>query len=382
MSSLQQVQVGVAVPSPYLITSHQHGRQTPPRTPRPQKHPLLPPGKSLPALVVPPLTVPQVAINSSKRRDALPLEKLGEYDPIPRPAPTSTSLAHAIEKSFHLASRAPTADELREKREKRIVWDVERVRYWLGVGAQPSESVVKLLERVSRRFFWVWLERVESEDGRSVRLKPRMSATRGASQHGLRVERHDTGARASEDVQFAGRYHARAACTQDDIRKCRREHPDHDRHRGAGNEHSMGTHGASTKRIVRMDGPRKSWDSSWAMHTDGRPRWTTGCVPYGLRITRELSPRSTTTKSRRATLGITSFRPNRRRGSHKQPFANNITDTSFPFFPSPAFPRFPTINPPLQQSQTGVLEGDHKWRISPARRGKGKPKEQKTEAEA
>ncbi|KAJ9093931.1 hypothetical protein QFC20_007016 [Naganishia adeliensis] len=87
-------------------------------------------------------------INSSKRRDALPLEKLGEYDPIPRPAPTSSSLAHAIEKSFHLASRAPTADELRERREKRVVWDVERVRYWLGVGAQPTESVVKLLERV------------------------------------------------------------------------------------------------------------------------------------------------------------------------------------------------------------------------------------------
>jgi ribosomal protein S16 len=39
---------------------------------------------------------------------------------------------------------------VREVREKRIVWDVERVRYWLGVGAQPTESVVKLLERVSR----------------------------------------------------------------------------------------------------------------------------------------------------------------------------------------------------------------------------------------
>ncbi|KAI5450902.1 37S ribosomal protein S16, mitochondrial [Naganishia albida] len=86
-----------------------------------------------------------VAINSSKRRDALPLEKLGEYDPIPRPPPTSTSLAHAVANSFHLASRAP--EVTRESREKRIVWDVERIRYWLGVGAQPTESVVKLLER-------------------------------------------------------------------------------------------------------------------------------------------------------------------------------------------------------------------------------------------
>lgn len=92
--------------------------------------------------------IDQVAINSSKRRDALPLEKLGEYDPIPRPPPTSTSLAHAVANSFHLASRAP--EVARESREKRIVWDVERIRYWLGVGAQPTESVVKLLERVSR----------------------------------------------------------------------------------------------------------------------------------------------------------------------------------------------------------------------------------------
>ena len=93
----------------------------------------------------------QVAINASKRRDAQPLEKLGEYDPIPRPPPPSSSLASAIANSYHLASRAPSAEELAAQRrgEKKIVWDVERVRYWLGVGAQPTESVVKLLERVS-----------------------------------------------------------------------------------------------------------------------------------------------------------------------------------------------------------------------------------------
>jgi hypothetical protein len=32
-------------------------------------------------------------------------------------------------------------------------------------------------------------------------------------------------------------------------------------------------------------------------------------------------------------------------------------------------------------TQAGVLEGDHKWRISPARRGKGKPKEVKAEGD-
>ncbi|KAJ9120508.1 hypothetical protein QFC24_005181 [Naganishia onofrii] len=87
-----------------------------------------------------------VAVNASKRRDALPLEKLGEYDPIPRPAPPTTTLAAAIAQSFHLDSKGRDA-AMKEVREKRIVWDVERVRYWLGVGAQPSEAVVKLLER-------------------------------------------------------------------------------------------------------------------------------------------------------------------------------------------------------------------------------------------
>lgn len=101
------------------------------------------------------LSFAQVAINASKRRDAQPLEKLGEYDPIPRPPPPASTLASAIANSFHLASRAPSAEELAlgKRGEKKIVWDVERVRYWLGVGAQPTESVVKLLERVSSPFF-------------------------------------------------------------------------------------------------------------------------------------------------------------------------------------------------------------------------------------
>ncbi|KZT56247.1 ribosomal protein S16 [Calocera cornea HHB12733] len=32
--------------------------------------------------------------------------------------------------------------------EKRVEWAVERMRYWLGVGAQPSKTVLALLERV------------------------------------------------------------------------------------------------------------------------------------------------------------------------------------------------------------------------------------------
>lgn len=36
-------------------------------------------------------------------------------------------------------------------KEKKVELNVERIKYWLGVGAQPTRSAVKLLERVSRR---------------------------------------------------------------------------------------------------------------------------------------------------------------------------------------------------------------------------------------
>ena len=81
-----------------------------------------------------------VAINASKRRDAKPLEKLGEYDPIPR----LPSTAH-----LPSASKVFGGAEVAIPKEKRIEWDVARINYWLGVGAEPTRSVVKLLERVS-----------------------------------------------------------------------------------------------------------------------------------------------------------------------------------------------------------------------------------------
>ncbi|KAJ1304588.1 hypothetical protein OPQ81_005730 [Rhizoctonia solani] len=64
-----------------------------------------------------------VAINVRKARDAKPIEKLGEYDPVPKPLPDNPNVT-----------------------EKRITWDADRIRYWLGVGAQPSETVARLLE--------------------------------------------------------------------------------------------------------------------------------------------------------------------------------------------------------------------------------------------
>lgn len=82
-----------------------------------------------------------VAINSSKRRDARPLEKLGEYDPIPR-----IPIEHSkMPPKAHVFG----ADKVQIQKEKRIEWNVERIKYWLAVGAQPTLTVVKLLERVS-----------------------------------------------------------------------------------------------------------------------------------------------------------------------------------------------------------------------------------------
>ncbi|KAG2755570.1 ribosomal protein S16 [Suillus brevipes Sb2] len=59
-----------------------------------------------------------VAINQRTRRDAKPMELLGIYDPALKLGDTH----------------------------KTVRWSVDRIKYWLGVGALPSKSVVKLLE--------------------------------------------------------------------------------------------------------------------------------------------------------------------------------------------------------------------------------------------
>src|SRR5947208_3141057 len=57
------------------------------------------------------------AIDSRKPRDGRPIEELGYYDPMARNPETQTVL------------------------------DVSRIRYWLSVGAQPSEKVQALLNK-------------------------------------------------------------------------------------------------------------------------------------------------------------------------------------------------------------------------------------------
>lgn len=61
-----------------------------------------------------------VAIDGRRRRDGKPVELLGIYQP-----------------------------HLKPGEDKKVVeWSVDRIRYWLQVGATPSKSVVKLLELV------------------------------------------------------------------------------------------------------------------------------------------------------------------------------------------------------------------------------------------
>jgi len=59
-----------------------------------------------------------VAIDQRKSRNAQPAELLGVYDP-----------------ALHLG-----ADH------KKVEWSVDRIKYWLGVGALPSKSALKLLQ--------------------------------------------------------------------------------------------------------------------------------------------------------------------------------------------------------------------------------------------
>ncbi|KAG6912032.1 hypothetical protein DXG01_000280 [Tephrocybe rancida] len=59
-----------------------------------------------------------VAVEQSARRDAKPTELLGIYHRYP-------------------TSEAP---------QKKIEWSVDRIRYWLSVGAIPTRAVAKLLE--------------------------------------------------------------------------------------------------------------------------------------------------------------------------------------------------------------------------------------------
>ncbi|KAH8102536.1 ribosomal protein S16 [Cristinia sonorae] len=58
-----------------------------------------------------------VAAHHRRRRDGKPIETLGIFNPRLKPGETTRT----------------------------VEWSADRIRYWLGVGARPSEAVSKLL---------------------------------------------------------------------------------------------------------------------------------------------------------------------------------------------------------------------------------------------
>ncbi|OSX67349.1 hypothetical protein POSPLADRAFT_1107185, partial [Postia placenta MAD-698-R-SB12] len=62
-----------------------------------------------------------VAIHGTRGRNAKPIETLGKFNPRITPGETT----------------------------KTVEWSVNRIRYWLGVGALPSKTVERLLALVS-----------------------------------------------------------------------------------------------------------------------------------------------------------------------------------------------------------------------------------------
>ncbi|RKL47741.1 hypothetical protein BFJ72_g1972 [Fusarium proliferatum] len=67
-----------------------------------------------------------VIAHARTARNSRPLEVIGTYDPIPKPDPYDTS----------------------GKLHKDIKLDSQRARYWIGVGAQPTDTAWRLLSMV------------------------------------------------------------------------------------------------------------------------------------------------------------------------------------------------------------------------------------------
>ncbi|AAS54477.2 AGL013Wp [Eremothecium gossypii ATCC 10895] len=69
-----------------------------------------------------------VVANAHKATTRKPIEVIGTYDPIPSPLTREEVRAGVV----------PTKD---------IQLDFDRAKYWIGVGAQPSETVTRLLKK-------------------------------------------------------------------------------------------------------------------------------------------------------------------------------------------------------------------------------------------
>ncbi|GAA5878157.1 hypothetical protein JCM16303_002862 [Sporobolomyces ruberrimus] len=93
-----------------------------------------------------------VATLSSSRTTAKPLETLGSYSPLPVISPpvslSPNGEPRSIEQGWGPGYYKSTAGQPRaEVGEKSVKWNVDRLRYWLSVGAKPSKPVERLLNQ-------------------------------------------------------------------------------------------------------------------------------------------------------------------------------------------------------------------------------------------
>lgn len=81
-----------------------------------------------------------VVAQARSARDSKPMEVLGTFNPVPQ---TPLASSHTPEKVQN-----PTTGEMEDykpRKYKDVRLDITRTKYWLGVGAQPSEGVQGIL---------------------------------------------------------------------------------------------------------------------------------------------------------------------------------------------------------------------------------------------
>jgi small subunit ribosomal protein S16 len=85
-----------------------------------------------------------VVINQRVARNAKPIELVGVFDPIPR-APETPFPKYPFQNDGALLKSSILPDV---EKVKKVEWSVERIKYWISVGAQPSKAVMRLLDMV------------------------------------------------------------------------------------------------------------------------------------------------------------------------------------------------------------------------------------------
>lgn len=91
-----------------------------------------------------------VLTHARTARGSKPLEVLGTFDPLPKiPLSTNNTPDTVINADGQEVPFVP-------KKQKDVKLDIERTKYWLGVGAQPSDGVERILLMVSWFFVGIW----------------------------------------------------------------------------------------------------------------------------------------------------------------------------------------------------------------------------------